>query len=58
MNLCYGVFCKYLCDFRVQLYVWEEIVFPKVFVKLREISNIKDLVKFRKVLKLEFVVNN
>ena len=27
-------------------YIWEEIVFLKIVVKLREIRNIEDLVKF------------
>ena len=40
MNLCYGVFCKFLGIF------WKEIVFPEGFVTFIEIRNIEDLVKF------------
>ena len=47
MNLCCGVFCEFLGDFWVIFgYMWEEIVFLEGLVKLREIRNIEDLVKF------------
>ena len=37
----------YFVNFRVTFrYIWEEIVFLKRGVKLREIRNIEDLVKF------------
>ena len=52
VNLCCGVFCEFLGDFWVYL---GGVVFLEGLVKLREIRNIEDLVKF---LKLEFVVNN
>ena len=47
-----GCFVNFWVIFR---YIWEEIVFLKRVVKLREIRNIEDLVKFQK---LDFVVNN
>ena len=43
VNLCYGVFCKFLGDFGVYL---GGAVFPEGLVKLREIRNIEGLVKF------------
>ena len=43
MNLCCGIFCKFLGDFWVYL---GEVVFLEGLVKLREIRNIEDLVKF------------
>ena len=43
MNLCCGVFCESLGEIG---YIWEEIVFLEGLVKLREIRNIEDLVKF------------
>ena len=47
VNLCCGVFCEFLGDFWVIFgYMWEEIVFLEGLVKLREIRNIEDLVKF------------
>ena len=43
MNLCCGMFCEFLGDFWVYL---REVVFLEGLVKLREIRNIEDLVKF------------
>ena len=42
VNLCCGVFCEFLGDFWVYL----GVVFLERLVKLREIRNIEDLVKF------------
>ena len=44
VNLCCGMFCEFLGDFWV--YFRGEIVFLEGLVKLREIRNIEDLVKF------------
>ena len=43
MNLCCEVFCEFLGDFWVYL---GGVVFLEGLVKLREIRNIEDLVKF------------
>ena len=43
VNLCCGVFCEFLGDFWVYL---GGVVFLEGLVKLREIRNIEDLVKF------------
>ena len=42
-NQCFGCFVNFWVIFR---YIWEEIVFLERVVKLREIRNIEDLVKF------------
>ena len=43
VNLCCGVFCEFLGDFWIYL---GGVVFLEGLVKLREIRNIEDLVKF------------
>ena len=43
MNLCCGVFCEFLGDFGLYLGV---VVVLERLVKLREIRNIEELVKF------------
>ena len=46
MNLCYGMGC--FENFGVIFwYVWEEAVFLKGFVKIREMRKIEDLMKFQ-----------
>ena len=52
MNLCYGMFCKFLGDFGVFL---GENSFSQ---RICKITGNKKYWEFNEILKLEFVVNN